>query len=180
MRPTAVARTSDAFASGFIIHGKFPRFAAKAPAFATLTRIMTPCPVAKSMGIMREVLRVWIEWAEFFCQVSDIKGLAAAGAWIEQRTYLPPMRGEIKPAHAPSSNRTQICAALLPKPALNPSLHHHLLDFGNCLGRVEALGAGLGAVHDCVAAVKAEGVFEIVEPLASRLVSRIDDPAIGL
>ncbi len=43
---------------GLITPGGFPKSASKAPAFATLTRIMTPCPFAKSQGIMEEV-----EWA---------------------------------------------------------------------------------------------------------------------
>src|SRR4029077_4999621 len=45
---------------------------------------------------------------------------------------------------------------------------------------VEMFGAGLGAIHDGVAAVEAERVFQIVEPLAGRLVARIDDPALRL
>src|SRR5688500_3008067 len=47
-----------------------------------------------------------------------------------------------------------------------PPLDHHLLDFADRLGRVQALGTGLGAVHDRVAAIEAERVFEIVEALA--------------
>ena len=50
-------------------------------------------------------------------------------------------------------------------------LDHHLLDLGDCLGRVQALGAGLGAVHDRVAAVQLERVFQIVQPLARRFVA---------
>src|SRR5437667_2049534 len=42
------------------------------------------------------------------------------------------------------------------------------------------LGAGIGAVHDGVAAVEAERILEIVEPLAGRLVARILEPAMGL
>ena len=57
---------------------------------------------------------------------------------------------------------------------------HHLLHLGDRLGRVEALRAGLRAVHDGVAAIEAEGILEIVEALAGRLVARIDQPAIGL
>src|SRR5882672_4173530 len=44
-----------------------------------------------------------------------------------------------------------------------PPLDHQLLDVGDRLGRIEALGAGLGTVHDGMTAVQAEGVFEIVE-----------------
>src|ERR1700719_4675147 len=66
----------------------------------------------------------------------------------------------------------------------NPPLHlpfdHQLLDLGDRLCRIEALGAGLGAVEDGVAAIEAERILEIVEPLASRRVAAVDDPAIGL
>ena len=54
------------------------------------------------------------------------------------------------------------------------------LDLGDRLRRIEALRAGLGAVHDGVAAVEPERVFEIVEPLAGRLVAAVADPAVGL
>src|SRR4029077_19410197 len=40
--------------------------------------------------------------------------------------------------------------------------------------------AGAGAVHDRVAAVEPERVFERVEPLAGRLVAAVGNPAIGL
>src|SRR3954447_16566805 len=59
------------------------------------------------------------------------------------------------------------------------ALDHLALDVGNRLGRVEALRAGLGAVHDGVAAVEPERILEIVQPLAGRLVSAIDQPALG-
>src|SRR5262252_7217947 len=58
--------------------------------------------------------------------------------------------------------------------------HHHPLDLGDRLGRVETLRAGLGAVHDGVAAVEAERVLEIVEALAGRLVAAVLEPAVGL
>src|SRR3984957_9264744 len=51
------------------------------------------------------------------------------------------------------------------------------LDFGNGIGGIEALRAGLGAVHDGVAAIESERVLEIVEPLAGGLVAGILDPA---
>jgi hypothetical protein len=57
---------------------------------------------------------------------------------------------------------------------------HQLFDLGDGLGRVQVLGAGSGAVHDRVAAVEPERVFERVEPRAGRLVAAVGDPAIGL
>src|SRR5690606_25454524 len=47
-------------------------------------------------------------------------------------------------------------------------------------GRVQALRAGARAVHDGVAAVQLEGIFEVVQAGAGVLVARVDDPAVGL
>ena len=60
------------------------------------------------------------------------------------------------------------------------AFHHHLLDLGDGFGRVEPLGAGLGAVQDCVAAVEAERILQIVEPLTFGLVAAVAEPAVGL
>src|SRR5918994_142791 len=49
---------------------------------------------------------------------------------------------------------------------LDLPLDHLQLEFGDGLRRVEALRAGLGAVHDRVAAVEPKRVFEVVEPFA--------------
>ena len=58
--------------------------------------------------------------------------------------------------------------------------HHpvdeHLLDLADGLGGVETLGADLGAVHDRVAAIELEGVFQVVEALARRLVAAVGQP----
>ncbi len=58
------------------------------------------------------------------------------------------------------------CAPGLPAPP-----DHELLELDDRLGRVEALRAGLGAVHDGVTAVQPERVLERVEALAGRLVA---------
>ena len=50
----------------------------------------------------------------------------------------------------------------------------------NRLGRVQALWAGLRAVHDGVAAIEAERILKIIESLALRLITGVDKPAIGL
>src|SRR5262249_6206734 len=42
------------------------------------------------------------------------------------------------------------------------------------------LRAGVGAVHDGVAAIEPERVLELVEPLAGRLGAAVDDPALRL
>src|SRR6202008_700265 len=56
----------------------------------------------------------------------------------------------------------------------------HLLDLGDRARRRQALGADVGAVHDRVAAIEAEGIFQLVEPLAGHLVAAVRQPAIGL
>src|SRR6476619_848335 len=62
-------------------------------------------------------------------------------------------------------------------PALDLPLDHLQFEVGDRLGRVQILRAGLGAVHDGVAAVQPERILEIVEPLAGGLVSAVIDPA---
>ena len=64
--------------------------------------------------------------------------------------------------------------------SLNPSLHHHLLNLRNRLRRVQPLRARIGAVHDGVAAIEAERVFEIIQTLAGGFIAAVDQPAIGL
>src|SRR3546814_16495457 len=58
--------------------------------------------------------------------------------------------------------------------------HHQLLDLGDRLRRVQPLRAGLGAVHDGVAAIQPERILEGVETLAGVLIAAVGDPAIGL
>ena len=57
---------------------------------------------------------------------------------------------------------------LYPAPS-NPAIDHLFLYLGDRLGRVQALGAGLGAVENRVATVKPERVFEIVRPFNGSL-----------
>src|SRR5215470_16113092 len=63
---------------------------------------------------------------------------------------------------------------------LHLPLDHLLLDLGDRLRRIEMLRAGVGAVHDGMAAIKPERVLEIVEPLAGRLVAAVGDPTLRL
>jgi len=56
----------------------------------------------------------------------------------------------------------------------------HLLDFSDSASRVQALGAGLCAVHDGVAAVDGESILHHLQPLVGELVTRVDHPAVGL
>ena len=57
--------------------------------------------------------------------------------------------------------------------------HHHLLDLGDGLGRVQALGAGVGAVHDRVAAIEPERIMQRIKTPVGGLVAAVDEPAIG-
>ena len=60
------------------------------------------------------------------------------------------------------------------------ALSEHLLDLTDGLAGVESFGAGLGAVHDRVAAVELEAVVQRLQTLLSLLIARVNDPAIGL
>ncbi|AEM42305.1 hypothetical protein KVU_2465 [Ketogulonicigenium vulgare WSH-001] len=50
----------------------------------------------------------------------------------------------------------------------------------NRLGRVQAFWTSLGAVHDRMAAIQLERIFQLIQTLARRLVAAVDDPAIGM
>src|SRR5579872_2961813 len=63
---------------------------------------------------------------------------------------------------------------------LDLPLDHLQLELGDRFRRVEALRAGLGTVHDGVAAIEAERILEIVEPLTGGLIAAVLHPAIGL
>src|ERR1700721_4428936 len=66
-----------------------------------------------------------------------------------------------------------------PPAAGHPSvtaMSHHLLDFADSLGGLELLRARLGAIHDGVTAVQAEGILQMVQPLTGSLITAIDAP----
>ena len=99
------------------------------------------------------------------------------------RARLPAIRGDGRMEVAPRRPDVGARRRLVPPDGpsrLHLPLDHHLLDLGDRLRRVEALRAGLGAVHDGVAAIEPERIFEIVEPLAGRFIAAVDDPAVGL
>ena len=58
--------------------------------------------------------------------------------------------------------------------------HPHLFNFRDSLRRVQTLRAGIRTIHDRVAAIKAERILKIIETLACRLITAINQPAIGL
>src|SRR5947209_5750133 len=66
------------------------------------------------------------------------------------------------------------------KQSSKTALHHQLLDFAYRPRRVEALGTGLRAIHDGVAAVKAKGILEFIQTLAFGFIPAIYNPAVGL
>ena len=55
--------------------------------------------------------------------------------------------------------------------ALVAPLHHELLDLSNCLRRVEILRTGFGAIHNRVAAIQAERIFQHIQSLTRGLVT---------
>src|SRR6202165_3088972 len=57
---------------------------------------------------------------------------------------------------------------------------HHPLGVGNRTRRVEPFRAGVGAVHDGVAAIETERILEPVETLAGVLISAVDKPPMRL
>src|SRR5262245_16891298 len=63
---------------------------------------------------------------------------------------------------------------------LDLPLHHRLLDLGNRLRGIEAFRADLCAIHDRVAAIELERIFERIEPFALMFVAAIGDPTLRL
>src|SRR5210317_1112145 len=61
---------------------------------------------------------------------------------------------------------------------LMPPLREHLLGLGNGFCRIQFLRASLCAVHDRVAAIQTKRILELVEALAGRLVTAVDEPTV--
>ena len=55
-----------------------------------------------------------------------------------------------------------------------------VLDLGDAASRVQVLGTGVRAVHDRMAAIQLVGVVQTLQTFLRHLVTRVDDPAIGL
>lgn len=58
--------------------------------------------------------------------------------------------------------------------------NHQLLHLSNCCRRIQSLGAGLGAVHDGVAAVERPLITQLTQPLLLKVITRIHYPPVGL
>src|SRR5450830_322898 len=67
----------------------------------------------------------------------------------------------------------------MPEPSNGPT-DHQFLDLANRLGRVQALGADIDAVHDGVATEQTVRVFEVVQALGGGFVTAVSDEAIRL
>ena len=52
-----------------------------------------------------------------------------------------------------------------------------LLDFGNCLSWIEALGADFCAIHDGVTPIQLIGVIQLSKPLLGEVVSAVNHPS---
>ena len=59
-------------------------------------------------------------------------------------------------------------------PRLSDALDHHMFDLGDRFGWIEPLWTDLRAVHDRVATIQFERVFEIIETLTGRFIAAID------
>ena len=56
----------------------------------------------------------------------------------------------------------------------------HLFNLANRRRRVQAFGAGFGTVHNRVAAVKLERIFEEIKAFAGGFIAAVGQPAEGL
>src|SRR5690606_30259811 len=102
-----------------------------------------------------------------------------AGLWTQEgRPWTEPRRGWSGARIGPGGGAGPAVAAQTARSG--GAGHHQLLDLRDRQGRVQALRAGARAVHDGVAAVQLEGIFEVVQAGAGVLVARVDDPAVGL
>src|SRR5689334_14282103 len=83
--------------------------------------------------------------------------------------------GEAKQSRLSPRKQSGLLRRFAPRNDENLHLPFDQLQFqlGDGFRRVEALRAGLGAVHDGVAAIKPERVLEIVEAFAGCLIARI-------
>ena len=113
------------------------------------------------------------------------RGAALSDGWIDEiyhRIFARLERGVDVPDFAGSVRfsprgfpalETSIPPRDFPAPPqpLDSPFHQHMLDLGNRLCRVQTLRTGLYAVHDRVAAIEPERVFQIVQPLAGRLIA---------
>ena len=59
------------------------------------------------------------------------------------------------------------------------TLGQHLLGLGYRAGRIETFRAGVGAIHDRVAAIQAKGVLKIIQTFTRRLVPAVNQPAVS-
>src|SRR5574337_2167153 len=80
--------------------------------------------------------------------------------WPSPFGRLAPRKSAILPICLPAGEK-ESCAT---------PLHHQLLDFRDRLGRIQPLRTGARAIHDGVATVQLERIFQIVQPLAGGLV----------
>src|SRR5262245_6089391 len=103
-----------------------------------------------------------------------------AGQYAPRNKCALTFRRRHAPGRIEDASRGRGPAFLSLIPGSNPPLHHLLLQLGNGLGGVQALGADLGAVENSVAAVDTEGVFQVIETLAGCLVPTVRDPTLGL
>src|SRR3954471_19254536 len=108
-------------------------------------------------------------------RAASVRSMAASRARSENTARIASVANS-----GPTSSESRAEKLMGMAPELDRPRHHHFLDLRDGLGGIEALRAGVGAVHDRVAAVEPERIVQGVEPLPRRLVARVDQPAIGL
>jgi hypothetical protein len=69
---------------------------------------------------------------------------------------------EIEFLHAAAALPLKFAEMGIHRPQSVLALEHHLLDFGDGLRGIEVLRAGLGAIHDGVATIEPEWIFQLV------------------
>src|SRR3954452_22739463 len=95
--------------------------------------------------------------------------------------YHPRFSGSgVAPHGRPTSSIISLLASVTFRILSRDAFGDHLLCLGDCLRRVETLRADVRAVHDGVAAIETERIFELVEPLAGRFIAAVGKPAISL
>ncbi len=112
------------------------------------------------------------------------RGAITAGR-VRKRFVQVSLEQHVELAHAATTGPRQAAALLrtyrggVTHPLSVLPFDDQLLDLGDRLGRVEILGAHLSAIHDRMAAIQLERVFQLVETLAERFVTTVHDPAVG-
>jgi len=87
----------------------------------------------------------------------------------------PPMAGGFRQQAGRFINRPDLSVFLS-----TASLQHQFLDFADGFRGVQSFRTGARAIHDRMATIEFEGIFQIIQTCTGVFIAAIDDPAIGL